>query len=222
MSLQITYQNKATQTDLDSESTIEKIFHTMTLLCTKVDTIDKELQQIKNQQHDVKHVELSPSDDLKIPELGGDDGKHRKTQTNSLLHTATGTAKKIEKQEEIQKIEIPAFYARKRVIGLATILNELATNYLSGNTIWSYYAREQTMIYSNCRETRPADMEEIRQWVLSLLKPEQKPTTRAIRQNFISTELMANYCKTIGHKYPDHQCSKCYGEDNVIPAVNLE
>ncbi|KAG5630642.1 hypothetical protein H5410_002359 [Solanum commersonii] len=122
----------------------------------------------------------------------------------------------------IIQIVILAFYARKRVIGLATILNELATNYLNGNTIWSYYAREQTMIYSNCRETRPADMEEIRQWVLSLLKPEQKPTTRAIRQNFISTEIMTNYCKTIGHKYPDHQCSKCYGEDNIILAVNLE
>ncbi|KAG5568324.1 hypothetical protein H5410_064658 [Solanum commersonii] len=108
---------------------------------------------------------------------------------------------KIEKQEEIQKIEIPAFHARKRFIGLATILNELATNYLSRNTIWSYYAREQTMIYSNCRETRPADMEEIRQWVL---------------------KIMSNYYKTIGHKYPDHQYSKCYGEDNIIPAVNLE
>ncbi|KAG5585841.1 hypothetical protein H5410_046275 [Solanum commersonii] len=93
---------------------------------------------------------------------------------------------KIEKQEEIQKVEIPGFYARKRVIGIATILNELSTNYLSENSVWSYI-REQTMIYSNSRE---ADMEEIRQ--------------------------------TIGHKYPDHQCSKCYGEDNVIPAVNLE
>ncbi|KAG5595761.1 hypothetical protein H5410_036993 [Solanum commersonii] len=122
----------------------------------------------------------------------------------------------------IIQIEIPEFYARKRVIGLATILNELATNYLSGNAVWSYYAREQTMIYSNCRETRLADMEEIRQWVLSLLKPEQKPTIRAIRQNFISTEIMANYCKIIRHKYPDHQCSKCYEEDNIIPAVKLE
>ncbi|KAG5595542.1 hypothetical protein H5410_036774 [Solanum commersonii] len=408
MSLQITYQDKATQTDLDNENTIEKILNTMTLLCTKLDTMDKELQQIKSQQHDTKHAELSLSDDSKIPELEGDDGKHQKTQPNSLLHAATGAAstsatkeenktryananmtklfdkpfipktqkdifippeintykeslgqhkqtynhitqayienihkiqtflnqnprstntknphedyitqnlqgynkliaqpgtntnlvgtcyhygllstvytatgdeiatipelhkafmnhkritkgtlfyirfysapakilydeikpiiqvikigltremiipEKIEKQEEIQKIEIPAFYARKRVIGLATILNELATNYLSGNTIWSYYAREQTMIYSNCRETRPTDMEEIRQWVLSLLKPEQKPTTRAIRQNFISAEIMANYCRTIGHKYPDHQCSKCYGEDNIISAVNLE
>ncbi|KAG5615131.1 hypothetical protein H5410_014955 [Solanum commersonii] len=48
---------------------------------------------------------------------------------------------KIEKQKEIQKIEIPEFYARKRVIGLAIILNELATNYLSGN------ARDQTSRY---------------------------------------------------------------------------
>ncbi|KAG5595017.1 hypothetical protein H5410_036249, partial [Solanum commersonii] len=308
--------------------------------------------------HDIKHAELSPSDESKSPELQGDDGKYQKTQSNSLLNAATASTSaakeetktryvntnmtklfdkpftpkiqkdifippqvntykeslgqhkqaynhitqayienihkiqtflnqnprstntknphedyitqhlqgynkliaqpgtnsnlvapaeilyneikpiiqvikigltremiipdKIEKQDEIQKIEIPAFYARKRVIGLATILNELATNYLNENTIWSYYAREQTMIYSNCRETRLADMEEIRQWVLSLLKPEQKPTTRAIRQNFISTELMENYCKTIGHKYPDHNCSKCYGEDNIIPAVNLE
>ncbi|KAG5605888.1 hypothetical protein H5410_027380 [Solanum commersonii] len=311
MSLQITYQDKATQTDLDNENTIEQILNTMTLLCTKLDTMDKELQQIKSQQHDAKHSELSPSEDLKIPELEGDDGKHKKTQPSNLLHGATGTAstsatkeenkiryananmtklfdkpfipktqkdifippqintykeslgqhkktynhitrayienihkiqtfknqnprstnmknphedyitqnlqgynkliaqpapteilydeikpiiqvikigltremiipEKIEKQKEIQKIEIPEFYAREIVIGLATILNELATNYLSGNAVWSYYAREQTMIYSNCRETRPADMEEIRQWVLSLLKPEQKSTTRAI------------------------------------------
>ncbi|KAG5630923.1 hypothetical protein H5410_002640 [Solanum commersonii] len=65
---------------------------------------------------------------------------------------------KIEKQEEIQKIEIPNFYARKQIIGLATILNELSTNYLRGNSVWSYYAREQTMIYSNSRETREAEL----------------------------------------------------------------
>ncbi|KAG5586254.1 hypothetical protein H5410_046688 [Solanum commersonii] len=46
--------------------------------------MEKELQQIKSQQHDAKHAELSPSDDSKIPELEGDDGKHRKTQPNSL------------------------------------------------------------------------------------------------------------------------------------------
>lgn len=78
------------------------------------------------------------------------------------------------------------------------------------------------MIYSNSKEVREADMEEIRQWILSLLKSEQQPTTRAIRKNFISPEIMTKYCKTIGHRYPDHQCSKCYGEDNVIPDVQLE
>ncbi|KAG5630641.1 hypothetical protein H5410_002358 [Solanum commersonii] len=100
MSLQITYQDKATQTDLDNENTIEKILNTMTLLCTKLDTMDKELQQIKSQQHDNKHAELSPSNDSKIPELEGDDGKHRKTQTNSLLHAATETASTSATKEE--------------------------------------------------------------------------------------------------------------------------
>ncbi|KAG5576719.1 hypothetical protein H5410_056853 [Solanum commersonii] len=94
---------------------------------------------------------------------------------------------KIEQQDEIQKIEILEFYARKRIIGIATILNELTTNYLNGNSVWK-----------------------------------QQPTTRAIRKNFISPEIMTNYCKAIGHRYPDHQCSKCYGEDNVIPAIQLE
>ncbi|XP_049380668.1 uncharacterized protein LOC125845244 [Solanum stenotomum] len=404
MLLQITFQDKATQTDLDQENTLEKIFNAMTLLCTKVDGLDKEIQKMKSQQHDGKHAELSQSEDLKTPELEGDDGKHRKTQTNNLLHAATGSTsstkeekryvntnmnkifeklfvsrnqnplfvppqvntykdslgqdkkiynhitrayienihkiqtflnksprskttqnphedyntqtlqgynklialpktnanlvatcynygllntvytqtgdeiatipelhkafmhykritkgtlfyirfysvpaeilydeikpiiqvikigltremiipEKIEEQDEIQKVEIPAFYAGKRIIGIATILNELTSNYLNENSIWSYYSREQTMIYSNCREIRAVDMEELRQWALSLLKPEQQPTTRAIRKNFISSEIMTRYCKTIGHKYPDHQCSKCQGEDNVIPDVQLE
>ncbi|WMV45942.1 hypothetical protein MTR67_039327 [Solanum verrucosum] len=200
----------------------------MTLLCTKVDSLDKEIQQMKGQQHDNKYAELSRSEDLKTPELEGDDGKHRKTQTNNLLHAATGLTRemiipeKIEEQDEIQKVELPAFYAGKRIIGITTILNELTSNYLNENSIWSYYSREQTMIYSNCREIRAVDMEELRQWALSLLKPEQQPTTRAIRKNFISSEIMTRYCKTIGHKYPDHQCSKCQGEDNVIPDVQLE
>ncbi|XP_070048610.1 uncharacterized protein [Nicotiana tomentosiformis] len=92
---------------------------------------------------------------------------------------------KIEEQEEIEKINIPDFYANKRIIGISTILNELANNYLNQNAIWSYYSREQTMIYSNCREIREPDMEELRQWVLSLLKPEQSTTTRAIRTQIL-------------------------------------
>lgn len=61
---------------------------------------------------------------------------------------------KIEQEGEIAKEEIPAFYAHKRTIELATILQELSTNYLRGNSVWTYYVREQTMIYSNCRDVR--------------------------------------------------------------------
>ncbi|XP_070038197.1 uncharacterized protein [Nicotiana tomentosiformis] len=38
---------------------------------------------------------------------------------------------RIEEQEEIEKIDIPDFYANKRIIGISTILNELANNYLN-------------------------------------------------------------------------------------------
>ncbi|KAG5606272.1 hypothetical protein H5410_027764 [Solanum commersonii] len=51
-------------------------------------------------QHDAKHAELSPSDDSKIPELEGDDEKHRKTQPNSLLNVATGTSSTSATKEE--------------------------------------------------------------------------------------------------------------------------
>ncbi|KAG5581513.1 hypothetical protein H5410_052140 [Solanum commersonii] len=67
----------------------------------------------------------------------------------------------IEQKEEIQKIEIPSFYANKRIIGISTIIQELANNYLNGNAIWSYYSRDQLMIYSNSRELRRTDMDEV-------------------------------------------------------------
>ena len=88
-------------------------------------------------------------------------------------------------QNEIPKIEIPNFYANKRIIGISTIIQELAHNYLNGNAIWSYYARDQVMIYSNSRELRRADMDEVQRWILSLLKPEEQPTTRALKKEFI-------------------------------------
>ncbi|WMV23986.1 hypothetical protein MTR67_017371 [Solanum verrucosum] len=67
----------------------------------------------------------------------------------------------IGQQEKIRKIEIPSFYANKRIIGISTIIQELANNYLNGNVIWSYYSRDQLMIYSNSRELRKADMGEV-------------------------------------------------------------
>ncbi|KAG5615937.1 hypothetical protein H5410_015761 [Solanum commersonii] len=193
----ITYHDKATQTETKEEHTIEKILKAITILCTKVDSKDNEIQNLKtnednlkskaSQQHDYKNVELRRSEDRKNPELKGDDGKLLKTH-NICLNTAA----------------------------------ELANNYLNGNAIWSYYARDQLMIYSNSRELRKADMDEVQRWILSLLKPEERPTTRLLKVGFISAELLTRYCKLIGHKYPNHICLKCNGEDNIIPGVQLE
>ncbi|KAG5594439.1 hypothetical protein H5410_035671 [Solanum commersonii] len=98
----------------------------------------------------------------------------------------------IGQQEEIQKIEILGFYANKRINGISTIIQELTNNYLNDNAMWSYYSRDQLMIYSNSRKLKRVDMDEVQ------------------------------YCKLIGHKYTDHICSKCNGEDNIIPDVQLE
>ena len=78
------------------------------------------------------------------------------------------------------------------------------------------------MIYSNSRELRRADMDEVQRWILSLLKPEEQPTIRALKNEFILEELLIRYCKLSRHKYPDHRCSKCNGEDNIIPDVDLD
>ncbi|WMV14150.1 hypothetical protein MTR67_007535 [Solanum verrucosum] len=226
MLLRITYQNKATQTD--KENTMEEILKAITTLCIKVDSMDNEIQKLKtnednlkskastSQQHDYKNAELSRSEDSKNSEIKGDVGKHLKTH-NVCLNTAAGLTKDmiipedIGQQEETCKIEIPSFYANKRIIGISTIIQELTNNYLNGNAIWSYYSRDQLMIYSNSRELRKVDMDEVQRWILSLLKPEERPTTRALKAGFISTELLTRYCKLIGHKYPDHICSKCNG-----------
>ncbi|KAG5595518.1 hypothetical protein H5410_036750 [Solanum commersonii] len=90
-------------------------------------------------------------------------------------------------QPDIPKIKIPSFYANKRIIGISTIIQELANNYLYGNAIWK-----------------------------------ERPTTRALKAGFISSKLLTRYCKLVGHKYPDHICSKYNGEDNVIPDVQQE
>ncbi|WMV32358.1 hypothetical protein MTR67_025743 [Solanum verrucosum] len=212
----------------------------------KLKTNEDNLKSEASQQHDYKNAELRRTKDGKKLELRGDDGKLLKTH-NVCLNTATAPVEilyeeikppiqvikigltkdmiipeNIRQQEEICKIEIPSFYANKRIIGISTIIQELTNNYLNENAIWSYYARDQLMIYSNSRELRKVDMDEVQRWILSLLKPEEQPTTRALKVGFISAELLSRYCKLIGHKYPDHICSKCNGEDNIIPDVQLE
>ncbi|KAG5571486.1 hypothetical protein H5410_061252 [Solanum commersonii] len=98
--------------------------------------------------------------------------------------------KDIGQQSEIQKIEIPSVYANKRIIGISTIIQELANNYLNGNVIWSYYSRDQLMIYSNSRELRKTDMDEVQRWILSLLKLEERPTIRALKTDLFQQNMI--------------------------------
>ncbi|KAG5620106.1 hypothetical protein H5410_005324 [Solanum commersonii] len=109
----------------------------------------------------------------------------------------------IGQHEEIQKIEIPSFYANKRIIGISTIIQD-------------YYSKDQLMIYSNSRELRKAEMDFI------IIKPKEKPMTRVLKAGFILPELLTRYFKLIGYKNLDHLCTKCNGEDNVIPDIQLE
>ncbi|KAG5630069.1 hypothetical protein H5410_001786 [Solanum commersonii] len=71
------------------------------------------------------------------------------------------------------------------------------------------------------KRTKEADMDEVEMDFI-IIKTEERPTTRALKAGFISPELLTRYCKLIGHKYPDHLCTKCNREDNVIPDVQLE
>ncbi|WMV09077.1 hypothetical protein MTR67_002462 [Solanum verrucosum] len=72
----------------------------MTTLCTKVDSMNNEIQKLKtnednlkskaSQQHDYKNAKLRRSKDEKKPELKGDDGILLKTH-NVCLNTAAET-----------------------------------------------------------------------------------------------------------------------------------
>ena len=106
MVLQITYQDKATQTENKNDDTTEELLKSISTLCTKVDSIDNEIQNLKtnednlkskaniSQQHDYKNAKLRRSEDGKIPEVKGDDRKLPKTY-NVCLNTATVTTKKV-------------------------------------------------------------------------------------------------------------------------------
>ena len=109
MVLQTTYQDKATQTENKDEDTIKKLLKVITTLCTKVDSMYNEIQKLKtnednlkskaniSQQHDYKNVELRRSEDGKIPDIKGDDGKPPKTHNVCLNTTACTSIKVSEK-----------------------------------------------------------------------------------------------------------------------------
>lgn len=50
MVLQTTYQEKATQTENKDEDTIEQLLKAITTLCTKVDSMDNEIQKLKTNE----------------------------------------------------------------------------------------------------------------------------------------------------------------------------
>ncbi|KAF3648826.1 hypothetical protein FXO38_17971 [Capsicum annuum] len=89
MLFQITYQDKATQTDIIEEDTLEKIFNTLTTLSMKVDSMGNEIEKLKTDEVKLKSIdtnqlteqcaELCRSKDIKVPELKGDDGTLHKT-----------------------------------------------------------------------------------------------------------------------------------------------
>ncbi|KAG5579549.1 hypothetical protein H5410_050176 [Solanum commersonii] len=93
MLLQTIYHDKATQTETEEEDTVEKILKAITTLCTKVDSMDNEIQKLKTNEDNLKSkAKLRRSKDGKNPELKGDDGKLLKTH-NDCLNTVTGTSK---------------------------------------------------------------------------------------------------------------------------------
>ncbi|WMV58992.1 hypothetical protein MTR67_052377 [Solanum verrucosum] len=103
MLLQITYHDKATKTETEEEDTIEKILKAITTLCTKVDSMDNEIQKLKttsiSQQHDYKNAELCRSEDRKNPKLKGDVGKYLKIH-NVCLNTAAGTSQRVSEKHK--------------------------------------------------------------------------------------------------------------------------
>lgn len=116
----------------------------------------------------------------------------------------------VQEQPEVRKEDLIEFIRRKRIIQMAQIVKELVSVYNKSSPIWISSNRNQELIYTQGKDTREKDMEEIENWILTLLRPDDKPRTRAINQEFISEESKDYYCRIIGREYvKEHQCTKC-------------
>ncbi|PHT93835.1 hypothetical protein T459_01717 [Capsicum annuum] len=122
MLLQITYQDKATQTEIIEEDTLEKILNTLTTLSMKVDSMGNEIEKLKTNEDKLKSIatnqltqqcaELCRSEDIKVPELEGDDGTLHKTH-NVYQSTSAAMASNdehhqnvaVEKPSKIERVE---------------------------------------------------------------------------------------------------------------------
>ncbi|KAM3358884.1 hypothetical protein P3S68_021817 [Capsicum galapagoense] len=108
MLLQITYLDKATQTDIIEEDILEKIINTLTTLLMKVDSMGNEIEKLKTNEVKLKSIvtnqltqqcaDLCRSEDIKIPELEGDVGTLHKTY-NVYQSTSAGTSKGVRKTQ---------------------------------------------------------------------------------------------------------------------------
>ncbi|KAM3397579.1 hypothetical protein P3S68_001092 [Capsicum galapagoense] len=102
MLLQITYQNKANQTDITKDDALEKILKTLTTLSLKVDSMGNEIEKLKTNEVKLKSeamtqltqqcAEKCRSEDSKIPEIKGDVGILQKIH-NVYQSTSAGTSK---------------------------------------------------------------------------------------------------------------------------------
>ena len=59
MLLQITYQDKATQTDITEDDALEKILKTLTTLSVKVDSMGKEIEKLKTNKVKLKSAAMT-------------------------------------------------------------------------------------------------------------------------------------------------------------------
>ncbi|KAM3394824.1 hypothetical protein P3S68_003827 [Capsicum galapagoense] len=107
MLLQITCQDKATQTNLIEDDALEKILKTLTTLSLKVDSMGNEIEKLKTNEVKLKSeamtqltqkcAELCRSENNKIPEIKGDVETLHKTH-NVYQSTTAGTSKGVSGQ----------------------------------------------------------------------------------------------------------------------------
>ncbi|KAG5598537.1 hypothetical protein H5410_029907, partial [Solanum commersonii] len=177
-----------------------------------------------SQQHDYKNAELRRSEDEKNPELKGDDGKLLKTH-NVCLNTAAGTRKQVSDKQH-KNVNLNQLFEK--------LFTQRTPRHMSIEPQTSTYANTPTeILYEEIKPpihviriglTKdiiiPEDIGQ-QEEICKIEIPKERPTARALKARFISIELLTRYYKLIGHKYPDHICLKCNGEDNIISDVDL-
>ena len=176
MLLQITYQDKAIQTDIIEDDALEKLFKTLTTLLMKVDNMGNEIEKLKTNEVKLKFkamnqltqqcAELCRSENIKISELKGDVGTLHKTH-NIYQSTIAGTSKGVIGQRYqnmnlnktfekpfTQKIQKDLLYIPPQITTYRDSLNQdkKAYNHIARGYIENIY-KVQTFLNLNPRAT---------------------------------------------------------------------